>query len=218
MRLHFDDVTLDLDARQVFRAGREQAVVAKVFDLLALLVGSRPRALSKAEIRDHLWPRTFTSESNLTSLVSCLRDALGDEARSPRFIRTVHGFGYAFCGTATPSADRSGPSARAPARFRLFLDDREITLREGENILGRGDESVVALESPTVSRRHARILIAGGRATLEDLASKNGCFAGGRRIRASVPLEDGDEIRIGRVRLTFRILSAVASTKSDGSG
>ena len=215
MRLQFDDVTLDVHTRQLLRDGKEQSLVPKAFDLLALLVDNRPRALSKAEIRDHLWPRTFTSESNLSSLVSDLRHALGDDARRARFIRTVHRFGYAFCATA--SANERGAAARPAPRFRLFLADREIALGEGENILGRGDESVVSLESPTVSRRHARIVIADGHATIEDLRSKNGSYARGQRVRAPAPLEDGDEIRIGRVRLVFRIYGERASTESDGA-
>ena len=72
----------------------------KAYELLALLLSRRPNALSKAQIRDVLWPGTFVSESALARLVTQLRAACGDDAQAPRFIRTVHGFGYAFCGEA----------------------------------------------------------------------------------------------------------------------
>src|SRR5262249_61011186 len=97
-----------------------------------------------------------------------LRHVLGDGAKRPPIIRTVYGFGYAFSGEA-----RDVPDAHAPApppapsrvtRFRLFLDDREIALREGENLLGRLDEGIAWFESPTVSRRHARIVVEGSKA------------------------------------------------------
>jgi hypothetical protein len=57
-----------------------------------------------------IWPGTYVSESTLAVVVNGVRHALGDDARQPRFIRTVHGFGYAFCGEARAPAD--GHSAK----------------------------------------------------------------------------------------------------------
>jgi DNA-binding winged helix-turn-helix (wHTH) protein len=210
--LHFGEFAADLGSRQLWQGAEVVPVGPKAFELLELLLRSRPRALSKAQIRDRLWPRTVASESNLSTLVNELRTALGDRARKPRFIRTVYGFGYAFCGEATEVADAQPGSARA-RRLRLFLHDREIALRQGENLLGRLDEGVAWFESPTVSRRHARIVVEGGKATLEDLGSKNGTFLRGQRISSPRPLADGDEILLGRVPMTFRVLPPV-STKT----
>jgi hypothetical protein len=181
----------------------------KAFELLDALLRNRPRAWSKAQLLERIWPRTAVSESSLTSVVTELRAALGDEARCPRFIRTVYGFGYAFCGEATEAAE--AVSMPRGFRLRLFLDDREIALHEGENILGRLDEGVAWLESPTVSRRHARILVTDGKATLEDLGSKNGTCLRGRPLTSPSPLSDGDEILLGRVRMTFRVLPPVST-------
>ena len=211
MALHFGDFVVDFESRQLSRGTEAVPVGPKAFELLELLLKSRPRALSKAQIRDRLWPRTVASESNLTSLVNELRTALGDRARKPRFIRTVYGFGYAFSGEATEVGDVERPAPRHATRFRLFLDDREIALREGENLLGRLDEGVAWFESPTVSRRHARIVVEGGKATLEDLGSKNGTFLRGKRVTSPSSLADGDEILLGRVHMTFRVLSPVAT-------
>ena len=72
----------------------------KAYELLSLLLARRPRVLSKAQIRDVLWPGTSVARDGLPRLVTELRQALGDDAQQPRFIRTVHGFGYAFCGEA----------------------------------------------------------------------------------------------------------------------
>ena len=54
-----------------------------------------------------------------------------------------------------------------------------------------------------VSRQHARITVAEGRATLEDLGSKNGTFVGDRRIETPIELHDGDEIGVGPLRPRF---------------
>jgi pSer/pThr/pTyr-binding forkhead associated (FHA) protein len=94
------------------------------------------------------------------------------------------------------------------------LEDHEVALREGENLLGRVEEGVAWIESPTVSRRHARILIEGGRAILEDLASKNGTFLRGQRIAAPTPLRDGDVIRLGGVAMTVRAVGPDRATRT----
>jgi DNA-binding winged helix-turn-helix (wHTH) protein len=209
--VQFGDFAVDFESRQLLRGREAIHVGPKAFELLELLLKNRPRAHTKAQLQNQLWPRTFVSESNLTSLVTELRTALGDKARQPRFIRTVYGFGYAFCGEATEVADAVPPMTPRGFRLRLFLDDREIALREGENILGRLDEGVAWLESPTVSRRHARIVVTDGKATLEDLGSKNGTFLRGKRLTSPASLSDSDEILLGRVHLTFRVLPPVST-------
>jgi DNA-binding winged helix-turn-helix (wHTH) protein len=190
----FGEFVLDGERRQLRRAGEEVRLVPKAFELLALLVNERPRAVSKERIRDRLWPKTFVSEATLTSLVVDLRAALGDEAKRPRYVRTVHRFGYAFCGEASDAP----PAPRQARGVRLWLrwGDREIP--------------------PSVSRRHARVVVSKGRASIEDLGSKNGTFVGGERIQASEPrrLVEGDEIRLGRVRLSFEVSAGFASTQS----
>ncbi len=215
--VQFGDFAVDLGSRQLRHGAKAVHLGPKAFELLELLLRNRPRALSKAQLRDHLWPRTFVSDSNLTSLVTELRAALGDKARQPRFVRTVYGFGYAFCGEVVEASDAVPLATPCGVRFRLFLDDREIALREGENLLGRVDEGIGWFESPTVSRRHARIVVSDGKATLEDLGSKNGTFLRGERLGSPVVLSDGDEILLGRVRMTFRVLPPV-STQTEVGG
>ena len=87
----------------------------------------------------------------------------------------------------------------------LINDGRRVPLHAGENILGRDEGEGIQLDSPTVSRRHARIFIGDRMATLEDLDSKNGTFLRGERVSAAVPLANGDEIRAGSVVLRFRM-------------
>jgi DNA-binding winged helix-turn-helix (wHTH) protein len=99
LKLRFDDFTLDDDTRQLLRPDREVHLSPKAFDLLAMLLAARPRALPKAVLHTGLWPDTFVSEANLAMLVAEIRSALGDDARTPRFVRTVQRYGYAFHGT-----------------------------------------------------------------------------------------------------------------------
>ena len=69
---------------------------ARQAELLLLLVANRPRAMSKGDLQERLWPSTFVVEKNLANLVGEIRDAIGDNPSNPRFIRTIRRFGYAF--------------------------------------------------------------------------------------------------------------------------
>jgi len=181
----------------------------KAFELLKVLIDNRPRALSKNELHQHLWPATFVSEANLASLIAEIREALADPARHSRFIRTAHRFGYAFCGEETPTAD--APSTALASFCWLLQDGRRLPLQPGENILGRDDDGI-RIDSATVSRRHARISISGGEAILEDLGSKNGTFVRGEPVLAPVRLNDGDEVRTGSVVFRFRMTAPKGAT------
>ena len=100
MTLRFGSFVFNLDTRQLTREGRDIHLSPKAFDLLGTLVMDRPKVLSKEVLQQRLWPETFVAEANLSNLVAEIREALGDRARSPVFVRTAHGFGYAFCGEA----------------------------------------------------------------------------------------------------------------------
>jgi DNA-binding winged helix-turn-helix (wHTH) protein len=212
MRLQFADCVLDGNTRELVRAGRAVPMPPKVFQLLEKLVSVRPKAMSKAELHEALWPDTFVSDANLANLVADLREALGDDARSPRIIRTVQRFGYAFQAEARPVVDTGG----FRSAFRLVWGDREIALSEGENILGRDLDAVAWIDVYSVSRHHATIHIAGDAVVLEDLGSKNGTFLRGRPVRKPTALADGDEIRIGTAVLTLRRYSGAATQTARG--
>ena len=206
MRLRLGDLTFDPEARQLLRGVAEVHLSPKAFELLKLLVESRPRAVSKKELHERLWPDTFVSDANLATLAAEVREALGDNSRQPRFIRTAHRFGYAFSGSAVE--DVPSDAAADPATFCwLIRDGRRLPLLAGENVLGRDTDDGIRIESPTVSRRHARIVVSASGATIEDLGSKNGTHLHGHAVSAAVLLSDGDEIRVGSVVLHFRIAS-----------
>ena len=214
MRLQFDDLTFDPETRQVWVRGKEARLSPKAFDLLALLVERRPRAVSKADIRAHLWPGTFVSESSLPSLVSEIRDAIADHRRKPGLLRTLHGFGYAF---QSERAQAGGMPAAAGPHPRLVSATADIALAWGENILGREGEGIVVVKSSTVSRRHARIMIEGNAAVVEDLGSKNGTYVNDRPVSSPTPVVDGDQIRLGSLLFTFRSPQPSESTETQTS-
>jgi len=213
MRLCFGEFTLDRATRQLLQAGAERHLEPKAFELLDLLVGRRPDPVAKSEIRDRLWPDTFVSESNLTDLVAQVRHALGDSPRRPRFIRTVHGFGYAF--SAEAWEERATAHGRRHLSARVIWDQRTIALAAGENVIGRDEEVAVRIDAPGVSRRHARIVVTGAEVMLEDLGSKNGTYLREQRLEAPAALRDGDTFRLGRLLLVFRNTAQGGSTRTE---
>jgi hypothetical protein len=136
-------------------------------------------------------------------------------AASESLIRTVHRFGYAFR-EAVPRGD-VGPSARrgSDVSFRLKWKDRRVTLEEGEHVIGRDPDVEIFLNSAGVSRHHARIRISGGRATIEDLGSKNGTFVRDQRVEGPTLINDGDIIGVGALKLSLRIVQTPKSTRTE---
>jgi pSer/pThr/pTyr-binding forkhead associated (FHA) protein len=96
--------------------------------------------------------------------------------------------------------------------------DRELALHEGSYIAGRDQTADVRLESPRVSRRHARIAVRGRRVVIEDLGSKNGTFVNDTRLTGAAPLASGDHVRIGPFTLVFRVDAAPVSTETETTG
>ena len=214
MRLRFGDCVLDTQARELRLGGTPSALSPKGLQFLELLLESRPRALSKQEIHDRLWPDTYVSDSSLARLASEVRAAIGDDARHPQLLRTLHGHGYAFSrAVAVEPAEAS-----QPASCRLVWGERTIRLLEGENVVGRGAEAGIRIDLGRVSRLHARIRVHGEHAVLEDLGSKNGTFLRGERVTAPAELADGDEIGVGSAVLLFRAAAADASTETGTAG
>jgi DNA-binding winged helix-turn-helix (wHTH) protein len=219
LRLRFGDFVFEPEARQLFRAGEEVHLQPKTFELLDLLVSARPKALGKQAIRGHLWPDVVVGDASLTMAVAELRAVLGDDAKEPRYVRTVYGFGYAFAGECVEERPAGPPPVPAGALTpRVLWERRVIPLVEGENVLGRDEQATVRIEAPGVSRRHALVRVAGGKATLEDLGSKNGTFLAGKPVQSPTPLTDGATFSLGRVPLVFRISPEVRSTLTDHRG
>jgi DNA-binding winged helix-turn-helix (wHTH) protein len=214
MRVRFGECVLDSETRELYVRGEAVHVQPKAFQFLELLLENRPRAVSKGQIHERLWPGTFVSDATLTSLLVEVRDVIGDEARRPLYVRTVHGFGYAFSGSAE---EVRKPVSSGPSRKRSFWilgAGKRTALGAGENVIGRDPGAGLFIDDASVSRRHARIVVTEEGATLEDLGSKNGTRLGDRKVEAAMPLDDGARIRVGTVELTFRMFSLPYSTQT----
>jgi DNA-binding winged helix-turn-helix (wHTH) protein len=199
--VRFGVFELNLLTGELRKSGVRLRLQEQPFRILALLLERPGDLVTRVELKSRIWPEAVfvDFERGLHRGVNKLRRALGDSAGSPRFVETLARRGYRFM---APVEGR--PTAVSAEGMRLLFESRTIPLGEGENVLGRDKESAVWLDSSSASRHHARIVVQEGRAVIEDLGSKNGTWVAGRKVEGSVPLEDGDEIRVGALRLTFR--------------
>jgi DNA-binding winged helix-turn-helix (wHTH) protein len=216
MRVVFGDCEFDSSRRLLLRHGSAMPLSLKAFQVLELLLDRRPEAVSKTELLERLWPGSFVSDASLHNAVAEIRAALGDSPQAARYIRTVPRYGYAFHGdarAATPiemaKSELGGP--------RLISRSREWLLSEGSNVVGRDRDCVVRIDSPTLSRRHARIIVTSGEATIEDLGSKNGTHVNGQRVTKQTTLKDNDRLQVGSVMMRFRVLDSLPSTLTRAS-
>jgi DNA-binding winged helix-turn-helix (wHTH) protein len=199
MVVRFGSFMLDRERRQLFRGDTHLHLTPKAFELLVLLVTEAPRVLSKPELHQRLWPNTFVSDATIAGLIKELRRALEDRDRGMPIIRTAHGVGYAF-GLAVSTAPV--PSTRT--WHWLVLSGRRLGLGDADTVIGRDGACDIHLDHPSVSRRHARILIDSGGTHLEDLGSKNGTTVRGRVVDGLVAVQPGDRIVFGSVVAVYR--------------
>ena len=192
--------------RRLERDGAAVVLTPKAFDLLLALVIHRERALSKDEILLLVWPGSTVEESNLAQQVLLLRRALGADD----FIVTIPRFGYRFGVTVVEEQSRgASPSISAHC---LVWDGREYPLNEGLTVIGRAADADVQIPLPSLSRRHARVLVRGLEATIEDLGSRHGTWRGTLPVKAATLLVSGDVIRLGTATIAYCLVLPDDST------
>lgn len=103
-------------------------------------------------------------------------------------------------------------------RVRLALGGYDVTLRPGESLVGRSRSCHLRVDDPTVSRRHARMLLVRDVCTIADLGSRNGVKVNGERVADAHPLADGDLVAVGAITFTVRIDADVRADDDDDGG
>lgn len=107
--LRFKDITIDRSIRSVRKGGQPVDLTGLSFDLLWQLAAHAPEPLSIERLAETVWQKTFVSDQTVAQRVAMVRQALGDDASDPRFIRTVRGKGYAFIASHEEEEDGEKP-------------------------------------------------------------------------------------------------------------
>ena len=215
MRVRFGSFEFDSATRELRRDGARVHLSPKSFDLLQILIERRPALVTKAELQDRLWPDAVVLEANLGNAVAEIRKALGDDPKSPAFVCTVSRRGYRFAADVDAAVGAEQPRSQVRPRWWLVWNETILPLTEGENVVGRSPNCSIWIDGGSVSREHAHIFIANGRAMVEDRRSTNGTFVNGERIGIPHPLTDGTVLTFGSEETVFREWSETAAPATE---
>lgn len=180
----------------------------KVMALLVCLSCHGSKVVTRQQLIDEVWDGGFICDNTLTHAIAELRRAFGDDAAEPEYIETIHRRGYRLLKQVTDTEGRPALGFGRPSRFRVLVDNRNVQLREGENLIGRLPGVSLCINSLQISRQHARITVDNGRAFLEDLGSKNGTLLNGRPVGERERLHDGDRILLGEGIVALQFIEA----------
>lgn len=111
----FGGIHVDLSRRTVLRDDQEAHIRIRSFEVLIYLIDRRERLVTKEELLDGFWTKTAVTENSLVQCIIEIRKTLGDDARNPRFIKSIPKAGYQFIGILDAARGASlvaGPSPR----------------------------------------------------------------------------------------------------------
>jgi len=133
-RWRVSDLLLDTRRQRVWRDSREIPLPKLTYDLLATLARCHPTVFSDEEVMVAVWPGLVVSQETLSQRVKLLRDALGDDARNPRYIGRLRSRGYHLVGTVQPlpDVDESPPPADTPEVDAPITIQEDLVLFEPE--------------------------------------------------------------------------------------
>ena len=194
------------DFARISRGGEEVRLRPRAMDVLVHLAMAAGALATKQQLIDAVWRTEFVSDHALTQVIAELRTALGDDARQPSYIENIPRRGYRLVAAVTPLAVVSPQQRDTSLPFKLQGADGDHPLIQGANVIGRTGDADICIDRTEVSRCHARIVVQGTTATIEDLGSKNGTYVNGDRLERQALLTSGDEIWIGRSVARFRFL------------
>src|SRR3984893_12258453 len=133
----FGAYRLDAQSRMLFREGDHVALPLKATELLVALVQAAGRVLTREELLQRLWPDTVVEEGSLTSHISLLRKALGEDPKAQGFIETLPKRGYRFVASVKQSASQA-PDSRVDRAMLLVLPFENFTAGERYDYFSEG--------------------------------------------------------------------------------
>lgn len=150
MIMAFDGWELDAGLYELRRDGASKKIEPQVFDLLLFLVRNRDRVVTRDEIVDEIWNGRIVSEATISTCLKAARQAVGDDGREQRLIRTVHGRGFRFVGDVTDGPAASPDAAAETAEAIVAPQDGVTALRAGGAIYDRLGGAATA-EKPVIA-------------------------------------------------------------------
>lgn len=214
----FGPFELDTARFELRREGEPVAIEPQVLSLLVLLVANRHRMVSKDEIIARIWSGRVVSEAALSSRIRSARQALGDDGKSQRLIRTVHGRGFRFVGEVSAgegaeTAESAGTAAQEAAASAATTRPA-IAVLPFHNLSSDPDQEyfsdAVSQDIITNLSRHRWLDVAARNATF----GYKGKAIDFRKLREDLGVDyvvDGSVRRAGkRIRVTAQLVDAAS--------
>jgi DNA-binding winged helix-turn-helix (wHTH) protein/TolB-like protein/Tfp pilus assembly protein PilF len=155
----FGPFRLDAAEGQLWRDGEEIQLTQKSFKVLTLLVENGGHVIDKNELMEKVWPDAFVEENRLADNISTLRKLLGDDPRSPSYIRTVPGRGYRFVADVREVRDEAVAMVEQTKTHIVIEEEREAPSIVPDSIKTLPDRAVpTALPAANVARVRRRRL------------------------------------------------------------
>lgn len=214
MIYQFGVYELDLATFELRADGRVCNLEPQVFALLALLVENRERLVSKDEILEKVWDGRSVSDAAVASRIKSARQALGDDGKSQRFIRTIHGQGFRFVADVRASRGRSTLSgAPGEARFLLGSDTAGQDL---EQLSGRPSIAVLPFRLIGDGGSFASLAIALPAELITELSRLHWLFVTARGSSFRLHASDTELCEIARMLQVRYCLSGTVQVSDPG--
>ena len=196
----FGPFRLEPDEGRLQRDGLLVPLTPKAFAMLLVLVGHSGRLVEKEFLMQELWPDAFVEEANLTFTISVLRKALGDSARTARYIETVPKRGYRFI------APVRGVHAESPVKSIAVLRFVSLGSAEGSEYLADGIQEALIDELA----QNGSLRVISRTSSMQYDAATRPLAAFARALQLDVVVEGSVLLQRDCVRITVRLLDAVA--------
>ncbi len=232
MILAFDTCELDTGLFELRRNGKPCKVEPQVFDMLFFLVRNRDRVVSKEEIVQEIWDGRIVTEATISTCMKGVRQAIGDDGRSQRLIRTVHGRGFRFVGeikTDTPEPpppqppppQTSKPQQSAPAEAPPNKEQQEkakrirpvIAVLPFDNLSGGLDEYFAdGLTEDIITNlaRFRELLVVGRTSTFRYKGQRMNLTDICKELHAGYVVEGSVRRAGGRIRITAQLIDGMS--------
>ncbi len=142
MIIRFDDFSLDVPGRQLWKGTQPVDLNGKYFDALVLLLQEHGQLVTKDRFFGKVWADVIVSDSALTQCIKEIRKQLGDDAANPRYVQTVPRYGYRFVG----QVEISTPEEEMPQAVQIAISSDGPTREKDRGIPERSAGQQALLE------------------------------------------------------------------------
>jgi len=231
MRFVFGEWELDTGLYELRQNGRPCKVEPQVYDLLRFLVSNSDRVVGKDEIVDEIWDGRIVTESTISTCLKAARQAIGDDGRAQRLIKTVHGRGFRFVGDvsitdgpASNPAPRPETNGGTPSndtgqaevcQARPAADKPVLAVLPFDNLSADVDEYFAdGLTEDIITNlsRFRDLLVIARTSTFQFKGRAVNLIDVGKELHAGYIVEGSVRRAGGRVRITAQLIDAATGT------